>query len=106
MGIQGLLPLLKPITTTVHVRDLAGLTVGVDAYVWLHRGAYACADELCQGKDTGKYLNVCFERMRLLLDHGVKVYIVFDGGPLRAKKGTEHERRARRVSLHYHDAQH
>jgi hypothetical protein len=56
MGIQGLLPLLKPFTRPVHVSDLRGQCVGVDAYVWLHRGAYACAVELAQGKDSGRWV--------------------------------------------------
>lgn len=96
MGISGLLQALRPITTGVHVRDLAGLRVGVDAYVWLHRSAYGCAADLCQGVPTRQYLNYLIGRLNLLLEAGVHVYLVFDGGPLPAKKGTEHERRARR----------
>jgi hypothetical protein len=96
MGISGLLPVLRPITSTVHVRELRGLRVGVDAYVWLHRGVYGCAADLCQGRPTKKYLNYCIERLNVLLNAGIQVYIVFDGGPLPAKKGTEQERRARR----------
>ena len=54
MGISGLLPLLKPIQTTTHLSDYQGQTIAVDAYVWLHRGAYACAAELATGKNTHK----------------------------------------------------
>ena len=35
-------------------------------------------------------------RVRLLRHYGIKPYIVFDGGPLPAKKGTEHERKQKR----------
>lgn len=35
-------------------------------------------------------------RVRLLQHHGIKPFIVFDGGPLPAKKGTENGRQARR----------
>ena len=71
--------------------------MGVDAYVWLHRGVFGCAAELCQGKDTKRYLHACFQRLNLLLSNGIgHVCIVFDGGPLPAKRGTEDERRARR----------
>lgn len=96
MGISGLLPLLKPVTTQVHVSELRGLRIGVDAYVWLHKGAFGCAPDLCQGRPTKRYLNHCIERLNLLLHAGAQVYLVFDGGPLPAKKGTEEERRARR----------
>ncbi|CAN0577241.1 unnamed protein product, partial [Ectocarpus sp. 12 AP-2014] len=37
-------------------------------------------------------------RVHLLLSHGVKPYLVFDGGHLPAKAGKEEERRARRES--------
>lgn len=110
MGIQGLLPLLKPITKTVHVRELRGCRVAVDAYVWLHRGAYGCAADLCQGRDTTRYLNYCIERAKIFLEHGVNLYIVFDGSNLPAKRATEDERRAKRVSLgaitHFHQSWH
>lgn len=38
------------------------------------------------------------QRVHLLLSHGVKPYLVFDGGYLPAKAGKEEERRARRES--------
>lgn len=52
MGISGLLPLLRSIQTQKHLSDLAGKTLAVDAYVWLHKGAYGCATELVTGKPT------------------------------------------------------
>lgn len=54
MGIQGLLPVLKPITNTVHVSKYRGQKVAVDAYCWLHKAAYCCAEEICEGKFTDK----------------------------------------------------
>ena len=54
MGISGLLPLLKSIQQYKHISDLAGKTLAVDAYVWLHRGAYGCATELATGRSTTK----------------------------------------------------
>jgi len=38
MGITGLLPLVKKASTNTHVRKFSGCTVGIDAYVWLHKG--------------------------------------------------------------------
>lgn len=35
-------------------------------------------------------------RVRLLRHHGIEPYIVFDGGPLPAKKGTETDRKKKR----------
>lgn len=36
------------------------------------------------------------QRVRLLRHYGIQPYLVFDGGPLPAKRGTENERRERR----------
>lgn len=54
MGIAGLLPLLKSVQKPTHLSQLAGKTIAVDVYVWLHRGAYACAMELVTGVPTTK----------------------------------------------------
>lgn len=97
MGIQGLLPLLKPIQRQRHLSELSGQTIAVDGYVWLHRGAYACAQELAQGKPTRRYVDFCMARVRLLRHHGIAPYLVFDGGPLPAKLGTEKEREKKRA---------
>ena len=54
MGVTGLLPQLKSIVKPVHVREYAGQTVCIDGYSWLHKGAYCCARELCEGVYTDK----------------------------------------------------
>lgn len=46
MGITGLLPFLKSIQRDVHVSSFKGKKVAVDAYCWLHKGAYSCAMQL------------------------------------------------------------
>lgn len=97
MGIQGLLPLLKSITVNTHVKHYAQQTFGVDAYVWLHRGAIACAVDLALGKPTTKYVDYAMHRVKMLQHYGVKPYIVFDGDFLPSKAKTEVERQARRT---------
>ena len=96
MGIAGLLPALKPIQVTRHLSELAGQAIAVDAYVWLHKGIYSCATELATGKPTHKYVDYAMHRVRLLRHYKIEPYIVFDGGPLPAKQGTERERKQRR----------
>jgi exonuclease-1 len=54
MGISGLLPCLRSVSRDAHVREYAGQRVAVDAYVWLHRGAFTCARELALGQPTDK----------------------------------------------------
>ncbi len=55
MGIPGLLQLVAPVTVPVHVQQLAGRRVAIDSYSWLHKGAYACAQQLVQGSHTDVY---------------------------------------------------
>ncbi|SPO45793.1 related to EXO1 - exonuclease which interacts with Msh2p [Moesziomyces antarcticus] len=96
MGIQGLLPLLKDVQQPVHVSSYAGKTLGVDAYVWLHRGAYGCARAIVLGDPTPRYIAHALSRIRMLQHFGVKPYLVFDGDKLPAKRGTEDDREQRR----------
>ncbi|KAG0275956.1 Rad2 nuclease [Linnemannia exigua] len=92
MGIQGLLPLLKSIEKPVHLRDYAGKTLAVDGYVWLHKGAFSCAQELCLGQPTSKYISYFMRKIEMFKFFGVKPYVVFDGGYLPSKASTEQER--------------
>ncbi|KAH7099178.1 PIN domain-like protein [Auriculariales sp. MPI-PUGE-AT-0066] len=96
MGIQGLLPFLQPIQKATHLKHFKGKTIGVDAYVWLHRGAYACTAELVLGTPTTKYVDFAMSRVRLLEHNGANPLIVFDGGPLPAKKPTDEKRKMQR----------
>ncbi|WVF72498.1 hypothetical protein IAT40_007314 [Kwoniella sp. CBS 6097] len=89
MGISGLLPLLKEIQVNGHISEFKGKRLAVDAYVWLHKGAFGCAEDLVKGKKTTKFVDYAMHRVRLLRYHGISPYVVFDGGPLPAKKGTE-----------------
>jgi len=43
-----------------------------------------------------RYVDYAMQRVRLLRHHKIQPYIVFDGGPLPAKAGTETERKQRR----------
>ena len=52
MGIQGLLPLLKDIQHKTNARTFRGQAAGIDAYCWLHKGAYGCATDLVAGRKT------------------------------------------------------
>ncbi|TYZ64104.1 hypothetical protein PybrP1_009131 [[Pythium] brassicae (nom. inval.)] len=96
MGISGLLPALKSITDTKPLDSYRGQTLAIDAYVWLHRAIYSCSQEICLGQETDKYVSYFMERVDMLLHNGITPYVVFDGGPLPMKKGTETERRAAR----------
>jgi hypothetical protein len=44
-----------------------------------------------------RYVHYAMQRVRLLRHYGIHPYLVFDGGRLPAKRGTEEERRRRRT---------
>lgn len=96
MGISGLLPLLKSIQKPCNIKNFAGLTIGVDAYGWLHRGSVACATDIVLGKPTTKFVDFSMSRVRMLLHFGVIPYMVFDGDYLPSKSSTEAERATKR----------
>jgi exonuclease-1 len=54
MGIQGLLPALKSIMTPGPIRDHAGKRAALDTYPWLHKAAYTCCKDICEGRPTEK----------------------------------------------------
>ena len=97
MGIHNLLPILKPAITQVSLSDFRGKRVAVDGNVWIHRGSYACAADLVAGNPTSAYVNYVKNMVQLLLQHGVRPYVVFDGRPLPAKHSTAVKRRELRA---------
>ncbi|MCO5589780.1 hypothetical protein L7F22_043749 [Adiantum nelumboides] len=96
MGITGLLPLLKDVSEYIHIKKYKGKVLGVDGYVWLHRGAYGCAEALALGRPTTKYVDYAMSQIHMLMHHGIIPYIVFDGDRLPAKAKTEQDRHQRR----------
>lgn len=93
MGIQGLLPLLKPASIDINVDELSGSVALIDAYCWLHRAAVGCAEALFYQRETSHYLNFCLNRIRFLQKMGIKCILVFDGQALPAKRFTNDARR-------------
>ena len=79
------------------------MRAAVDAYSWLHKGAYSCALELQTGNHYWKkqnrdapYVNYCIHRAKMLKFFGIEPVIVFDGDRLPAKASEEGTRRQRR----------
>jgi exonuclease 1 len=115
MGITGLLPLVGDVAFEICLSSYEGKTVAIDAYVWLHRGAYGCAAELVQGIPTTKYIlqqepswfcasaadsliqpdryiDYCMRKVALLRQNHITPLLVFDGQYLPSKKLKEDER--------------
>lgn len=100
MGISGLLPAIRGATRRMHVRELAGETVAVDAYSWLHRGVStrAAAEDVLAGREPRAPVEYCMARVQQLRAFRVEPLLVFDGGPLPMKAGREAARAASRAA--------
>ncbi|XP_040998489.1 exonuclease 1 [Juglans microcarpa x Juglans regia] len=99
MGIKDLLRFMKPHIEPIHIKKYAGKRVGIDAYSWLHKGAYSCSMELCLNSDSDRkmrYLEYFMHRINLLRHHKVTPVVVFDGGNIPCKAATEEERHRKR----------
>ncbi|PSR84696.1 Exonuclease [Actinidia chinensis var. chinensis] len=99
MGIKDLLRFLKPYIKPIHIKKYAGKRVGIDAYSWLHKGAYSCSMEIClnmEGHKKFQYLNYFMHRINLLRHYKITPVVVFDGGNIPCKDATGLERDRRR----------
>ncbi|XP_072503689.1 exonuclease 1 [Notamacropus eugenii] len=96
MGIHGLLQFIKDASEPIHIKKYKGQVVAVDTYCWLHKGAFACAEKLAKGEPTDQYVAFCMKFVNMLLSHGIKPILVFDGCTLPSKKEVEKARRERR----------
>ena len=100
MGIQGLLKALAPIGANVNVSSYSGERVGfylsihllrclicvihpfivaivsgIDAYCWLHRGAFHYSTEICLQVPVDGYIQYCMRRVALLQEHQVSKHM-------------------------------
>ncbi|KAK2422638.1 5'-3' exonuclease family protein [Trifolium repens] len=99
MGIKDLLRFMKPYVEPIHIKNYAGKRVGIDAYSWLHKGAYSCSMELCLDSDSERklrYIEYFMYRVNLLRYYKVTPVVVFDGGNVPCKAATEKERNKKR----------
>lgn len=99
MGIKDLLKFVKPYVEPIHIKKYAGQRVGIDAYSWLHKGAYSCSMELSlnmEGDKKLQYLKYFMHRIKMLRHYKITPVVVFDGGSLPCKAATQDERNKKR----------
>ncbi|CAA7029490.1 unnamed protein product [Microthlaspi erraticum] len=99
MGIKDLLRFMKPYILPIHIQKYAGKRVGIDAYSWLHKGAYSCSMELCldtDGKKKLRYIDYFMHRINLLQHYEIIPIVVLDGGHMPCKAATGDERQRKR----------
>eukprot|EP00792_Barthelona_sp_PAP020_P010124 TRINITY_DN339_c0_g1_i1.p1 TRINITY_DN339_c0_g1~~TRINITY_DN339_c0_g1_i1.p1 ORF type:complete len:690 (-),score=192.28 TRINITY_DN339_c0_g1_i1:1085-3037(-) len=98
MGIQGFLQVVSPSIEKKHLKDFSYKTIGIDGFVWLHRGAVLNAGDLMRNPKRyhSSYINFFKNRINLLRKYHIKPFIVFDGKNIVMKKNENDQRKLRR----------
>ena len=103
MGIQGFLPLIKPIISSSNISNFACKRVAIDTYSWIHKALYGYylnqeithkekefeSSEEESEIESNKWIHYCLNYLDLLLSYQIEVILVFDGQELPAKFQTE-----------------
>ncbi|KAI5967973.1 EXO1 [Candida margitis] len=96
MGVNGLLQHLKEIQDPCSLERYRGKTLAIDTYGWLHRALVSCAEDLCLGRPTRKYITYIINKIQMLQHFGITPFFVFDGASLTTKQETNMKRRESR----------
>ncbi|ANQ06212.1 Exonuclease I [Plasmodium coatneyi] len=96
MGINNLLPFLKPIARSTHISKYKNEVVGVDIMCWIHRGLVSCAYDVIINNYNDSYLNFIEKMLECIYQYNIKVIFVFDGEELPEKKAENVIRNERR----------
>lgn len=96
MGVQNLLPLVSPVAQKLPLTAFRGKRVAIDGFVWLHRGSFGCAREICKDPGSERILPYLAARMRRIRAAGIIPVVVFDGQSLPQKRNTNAKRHQER----------
>ena len=88
MGIDGLLPIFKPVIYSGHISSFSNQKAAIDAMGWLYRGAYSCALDLAINKPTDHYLLFTYNMITLLKRWTITPIFCLDGRDLNSKERT------------------
>ena len=96
MGIQGLLPFLNEFVEEFHLDSLRHKVVGIDASIWLYRGANCCPYQLAMKLPCIEHVKYLVRQVERVLGLGAKPILVFDGCLPIIKREEEARRQERR----------
>ena len=87
MGIRGLLPFISDCKDDINITNLKDKVFGIDAYIWLCKGAYCLPYQLANGIPASLHTDYFVKRIEHLLRLGTKFVLVFDGTSPKVKSG-------------------
>lgn len=100
MGVSGLLPLLRSVTTEVSLDKYRGCKAGIDAHGWMHKAGHFCAKGLLNSPPDLSALRKLSEwilrRIKMVQHYGITPVLVFDGARLPMKQTKEASRQMSR----------
>ena len=99
MGIKGLLLFLKDYYIKTELDELKNKKIGIDGYVWLHKGIYANCLDIVDNKESLSYVYYFIRNIKKLLKYNIIPIIVFDGRKLGIKNKEEKIRQYKREEM-------
>jgi exonuclease-1 len=96
MGIKNLLLFLKDYMTKINVKDIKGKRVGIDGYVWIHKGIFSDTMNIVDNINSDNYVKYIMKNLKKLIDNDIYPVIVFDGRKLCIKYKEEAYRQYKR----------
>ena len=79
MGIKNLKKTMKACLSEKRIEHYSGKRMGIDTFVWLHKGSVLGAEKFVRGENPRQYLTICEQLIDLLQRYNIVPVFVFDG---------------------------
>jgi exonuclease-1 len=99
MGIKGLLIFLKDYYIKTQLDELKNKKIGIDGYVWIHKGIYSNNYDIADNKLSLSYVYYFIKNIKKLLKYNIIPIVVFDGRKLGIKNKEEDKREYKRNEM-------
>ncbi|KAA8498246.1 Exonuclease 1 [Porphyridium purpureum] len=97
MGVTGLLKAVHDGARSAHMSEFAGMTVGIDGYGWMYKGAFGQARAMYVDGRMDAFVRYFMERIEMLRFFKCVPLVVFDGDDLPLKAAENAQRGQRRA---------
>ena len=82
MGIKNLLLFLRPYMKKINMNELKNKRIGIDGYVWIHKGIFSDKMDIVDNINSNNYINYIIKNIKILKKYYIYPIFVFDGRKL------------------------